>query len=189
MTAKRDVPEVWKKQWSKFMFCFFDYLPTKYKAGKREWDIRKMVWDFKNGKRSEAVAELVARKLCEQFGEDVGNVTFVCIPASSAKKNAARYKAFANEVARLTGCENAYDFIRVEGERLAIHESQSVKRLKTVEVIRFDNQYFCGKRCVVFDDILTQGHSYARFACALERTGAEVLGGYFLGRTLWRNPA
>lgn len=40
---------------------------------------------------------------------------------------------------------------------------------------------------MVFDDVLTQGHSYARFACALEKMGAEVLGGYFLGKTILGN--
>ena len=39
---------------------------------------------------------------------------------------------------------------------------------------------------VVFDDILTTGTSYARFACTLEKMGAKVLGGYFLGRTLMK---
>lgn len=32
MAAKRNIPEAWKNQWSKFMFNFFDYLPTKYEA-------------------------------------------------------------------------------------------------------------------------------------------------------------
>ena len=49
---------------------------------------------------------------------------------------------------------------------------------------KFDKRFFKGKKCLVFDDILTQGHSYARFACALETLGAEVLGGYFLGKTI-----
>lgn len=86
MAAKRNIPESWKQQWSKFMFNFFDYLPTKYEANKREWAIRKMIWDFKDGKRSVSVAELVAKKIREQFGADCENVTFVCIPASSAEK-------------------------------------------------------------------------------------------------------
>ena len=39
------------KQWGKMMYNFFDYLPTKYKnASKRDWDIRRMIWDFKDGK-------------------------------------------------------------------------------------------------------------------------------------------
>ena len=56
--------------------------------------------------------------------------------------------------------------------------------MQDVEVINFDSSFFNGKRVLLFDDILTQGHSYARFACALEKLGAEVLGGYFLGKTI-----
>ena len=168
MAAKRNIPEAWKNQWSKFMFNFFDYLPTKYEANKREWSIRRMIWDFKDGKRSASVAELVAKKMREQFGAEVCNVTL----------------AFAEEVARLTGCRNAYKAITIEGGRLAIHETKAAKTVQTVEVIKFDKRFFKGKKCLVFDDILTQGHSYARFACALETLGAEVLGGYFLGKTI-----
>lgn len=184
MAAKRNIPEAWKNQWSKFMFNFFDYLPTKYEANKREWSIRRMIWDFKDGKRSASVAELVAKKMREQFGAEVCNVTLVCIPASSGEKNEIRYKAFAEEVARLTGCRNAYKAIAIEGGRLAIHETKAAKTVQTVEVIKFDKRFFKGKKCLVFDDILTQRHSYARFACALETLGAEVLGGYFLGKTI-----
>lgn len=180
----KNIPEAWKKQWSKFMVTFFDYLPTKYEANKREWAVRKMIWDFKDGKRSVKVAELVAKRMREQFGAEVENVTLVCIPASSAAKTETRYKVFAEEVARLTGCENGNMGITIEGERLAIHETRTSKRLQSVEVIRLDKDYFQGKYVLVFDDVLTQGHSYARFACELEKVGAEVLGGYFLGKTI-----
>ncbi len=184
MATKKFIPEAWKQQWSKFMVTFFDYLPTKYEANKREWAVRKMIWDFKEGKRSVKVAELVAKRMREQFGAEVENVTLVCIPASSAAKTETRYKVFAEEVARLTGCENGNRGITIEGERLAIHETRTSKRLQSVEVIRLDKDYFQGKYVLVFDDVLTQGHSYARFACELEKVGAEVLGGYFLGKTI-----
>lgn len=184
MATMKNIPEAWRVQWSKFMVNFFDYLPTKYEANKREWAVRKMIWDFKDGKRSLKVAELVAKKMREQFGAEVENVTFVCIPASSVEKNEIRYKTFAKEVARLTGCKNAYNAITIEGGRLAIHETKSSKTVQDVEVIKFDSSFFQGKKVLLFDDILTQGHSYARFACALEKLGAEVLGGYFLGKTI-----
>ena len=185
MATKRFIPEEWKRQWSKFMVTFFDYLPTKYEANKREWAVRKLVWDFKEGKRSKGVAELVAKRMRTQFGANVQDVTFVCIPASSAQKNETRYKEFCEEVARLTRCKNAYHAITIEGGRLAIHEAKGRKVVREAEVINFDTDYFKGKKCLVFDDVLTQGHSYARFACALEKLGAVVLGGYFLGRTLF----
>ena len=124
------------------------------------------------------------RRFSWERGADVENVTLVCIPASSAAKTETRYKVFAEEVARLTGCENGNRGITIEGERLAIHETRTSKRLQSVEVIRLDKDYFQGKYVLVFDDVLTQGHSYARFACELEKVGAEVLGGYFLGKTI-----
>ena len=74
MATKRFIPEDWKKQWSKFMVTFFDYLPTHYEASKREWAVRRMIWDFKDGKRSIKVAELVAKKMREQFGAGVENL-------------------------------------------------------------------------------------------------------------------
>lgn len=83
-----------REQWSKFMHYFFDYLPTKYEATPREWDIRKLVWDFKDGKRSLQVAEMVARKIRMQFGATTGDIVFCCIPASTPEKNATRYKDF-----------------------------------------------------------------------------------------------
>ena len=43
---------------------------------------------------------------------------------------------------------------------------------------------FKGTQVLIFDDVITRGFSYARFACALEAFGASVLGGFFLGRTL-----
>ena len=180
----RIIPEEWKLQWSKFMVTFFDYLPTKYEANNREWAIRRLVWDFKDGKRWESVADLVAKKMRTQFGKDVQEVTFVCIPASSAQKNERRYKQFCAEVARLAGCKDGYEAVEVEGARLAIHETKASKRVQTVEVIKLNEQFLNGKKVLVFDDVVTQGHSYARFACALESVGAQVLGGYFLGKTI-----
>ena len=184
MSTKRFIPEDWKRQWSKFMVTFFDYLPTKYEANSQEWAVRKLIWDFKDGERWQAVANMVARKMREQFGKDVQNVTFVCIPASSAAKNEKRYRKFCYEVARLAGCQNGYRAVEIEGERLAIHETKTAKRVQSVEVIRLNKEYLQGRKVLIFDDVLTQGHSYARFACALEKEGAQVLGGYFLGKTI-----
>lgn len=172
-------------QCRKYMFSFFDYLPTKYKASSRDWQVRKFVWAFKDGKCAIPTAQLVAKKIREQFGTAASDMVFVCIPASSQRKNEIRYKEFSAEVARLSGVQNGYDHITVEGERLAIHESQSGKHVNNVEVINLDKDYFKGKKVLVFDDVITRGFSYARFACHLEVLGASVLGGMFLARTLF----
>lgn len=180
----QQINEQFKAQWEKPLFTFYDYLPTKYEASKEEWKVRKLIWDFKDGKRSEKVAKLVAKQMRKQFGSTCDSLTFVCIPASTPEANTLRYEEFANEVCRLTGAQNAFNFIRVEGERLAIHETKCGKSITTAHFIDMDREFFNGKRVVIFDDVITRGFSYARFACELEYFGAEVLGGYFLGRTL-----
>ena len=81
---------------------------------------------------------------------------------------------------------DGYNAIQIEGARLAIHETKCSKKIDKVQVIKFKERFFNGKKVLLFDDILTRGFSYARFACELESFGAEVVGGYFLGRTLIR---
>jgi predicted amidophosphoribosyltransferase len=124
-----------------------------------------------------------ANAMIKCFGSEVKNIIFACIPASSAAKNEIRYKEFAAMVCRLTGAINAYDHIHVEGERLAVHEKFDQKKLQLVQVIEFDKEFFKGKKVLCFDDILTKGFSYARFALQLEKLGAEILGGFFIGKT------
>lgn len=172
-------------QCRKYMFNFFDYLPTKYKASSRDWQVRNFVWAFKDGKCAVSAAQLVAKKIREQYGNGASDIVFACIPASSQRKNEIRYKQFSEEVARLSGAVSAYDHITVEGERLAIHESKSGKHVNNVQVVNFDKEFFKGKKVLVFDDVITRGYSYARFACHLETLGASVLGGMFLARTLF----
>lgn len=41
--AAMNVNPKYKKQWSKLMFSFFDYLPMKYEANQREWQIRRLI--------------------------------------------------------------------------------------------------------------------------------------------------
>lgn len=180
-----NIPSDWVSQWHKPMISFFDYVPTKYEATAREKQIRSLIWDFKAGKRTKQVAKIVADKISEKFGSFSENIVFACIPASSADRTETRYHDFCEEVSRLCGCVNGYNAIHVDGSRMAIHETNKGKSVKNTEIITFDADFFNGARVIVFDDILTKGHSYARFATALENLGAEVLGGYFLGKTTW----
>lgn len=76
------------RQWHKMMFSFFEYLPMQYRqATEREWQIRKMIWSFKDGKAYLNIAWMIANKLHQVFGDDVKNIVFACVPASSADKN------------------------------------------------------------------------------------------------------
>ena len=125
--------QAFERQWSKLMYAFFDYLPTRYRqVSPHDWDVRRLIWGFKEGRNSLQVARLVADKMVRTFGKEAENIVFCCIPASSGAKNKIRYRDFSAEVCRLTGAVNAYDHIKVSGERLAIHESKSGKRVQNV---------------------------------------------------------
>lgn len=81
-------------QCRKYMFNFFDYLPTKHQASARDWQVRKFVWAFKDGKCAVSAAQLVAKKIREQFGTSASDMVFVCIPASSQRKMKSDTKSF-----------------------------------------------------------------------------------------------
>lgn len=177
--------EEMKSQWAKWMGYLYDYMPIRYKdVSKRDWAVRRFVWNFKDGRQSLDAARLIAKKLWERFGAECYNITFACIPASSDTKNEIRYKAFAAEVCRLTGCCNAYDAIHINGERLAVHEWNRHKSVHPTQTISFDMDFFRDRKVLVFDDIVTNGYSYANFASKLETFGAYVVGGLFLARTI-----
>ena len=175
------------RQLRKIKVCFFRYYPVRIKnVGLEQQIARQLIWDFKDGKEFEQVALKTASELKAQFEENVKNIVFCCVPASSAEKNEIRYKAFSERVCELSGAINGYNHISVQGNRLAVHEHHTEKSISEVQVIDFDKTFFNGKKCLCFDDIITRGVSYATFANQLEQFGAEVLGGFFLGRTSYK---
>ena len=82
---------------------------------------------------------------------------------------------------------NAYDHIKVKGEKSAEHDNVSKSEIHNKQVIEFDQDFFKGRKVIVFDDILTKGFAYAIFANKIEKMGAEVLGGLFIGKTVYSN--
>ena len=63
MAQKGKYPSL-ERQWRKLMYAFYDYLPMQYKnASARDWQIRHLVWDFKDGRAYESVAEITASAL------------------------------------------------------------------------------------------------------------------------------
>lgn len=73
-------------QCRKYMFNFFDYLPTKYKASSRDWQVRNFVWAFKDGKCAVSAAQLVAKKsVSSTVTERVTSCLLVFLPVANGK--------------------------------------------------------------------------------------------------------
>lgn len=124
----------------------------------------------------------VARTLDEKM-PGLESCTLVCIPASSEEKTQARYEQFAKDVCKATGMANAYKHIKVEGDRLALHEHRVCKSISRVQVLKFNRNFFNGRKVIIFDDVITRGASFATMVSYLEEMGAQVVGGVFLAAT------
>lgn len=110
------------------MFSFYPYLSTKNRnATQEEWKIRRLIWDFKDGKAFANVAHLVANKLIQLYGKETNNIIFACVPASSAEKNEKRYKHFSSMVCQLCG--------------------MYIKNTKSQKTTEYDKLYFAVNLC------------------------------------------
>lgn len=187
----RMIDDTLKAQLTKKLVWFCKYFPVRIKnVGADAVEARRLVWAFKDARDNafEQVAQMTASHLVAAFGERVKNMVFVCVPASTQDKNESRYKKFSERVSELCGIANGFPHIRISGDRLAIHEHRrdKEKSITKTQVIEFDTAFFAHREVAIFDDIITTGSSYALFANQLESFGANVLGGFFLGRTHYK---
>ena len=88
----------------------------------------------------------------------------------------------------MCGAENAFSHISIEGERIAVHEQGRTKKLRSAQVIKFDEEWFSAKprKVLLFDDVVTSGRSLNIFTKSIETMGAEVVGAFCMGKTLMK---
>lgn len=177
-----------RKQLEKPQTWFCKYFPKRIQnVGEKEIADRQMVYDFKDGRSHEAVAQMTAARMIEEHGSGCSQLVFIPVPASSVRKNEIRYMDFCRRVCELTGAINGYDHVRVCGERLAVHENRKAeKEIRKVSIIEFDEEWFKDKTVIVFDDVITRGISFGMYANQLESFGANVIEGIFLARTHYK---
>lgn len=175
-----------------------NYFPTSciFEATQSEWNDRWLVWNFKNtpGKTSasahiNALNIVVPRMksiLTATFGiRLLKDLTFVCIPASSAIKTELRYAEFSKRICEETGMTNAYDHITVVSSTT---EKKFGGSGICTDSLAFDGHYFKGRYILLFDDVITKGESMLRFKRKMEELGANVIAGFSVGRTKHERP-
>ena len=165
-------------QLSKKQGYFLKYFPARIRnVGEDAKEDRKLIYAFKDARDDayKLVAQMVDGYLKREYGEQVKDMVFLCVPASRQEVNKSRYKEFCKEVSRLSGIKNGYSHLILMEDRLAVHER---RRGREKEISRVSSMDFD-----IFDDIITTGGSYAIFAEEVEKHGAHVVGGLFLART------
>ena len=178
-----------KGQEDKELSCFLRYYPTRIKnVGIDGIFDRQTIFDFKDGCNQSRVARFVAKELVRRFGRKVVNVVFSCVPASSQERNESRNKAFSALVCQLSGAIDGFSHVKVSGKRSAVHGTKMkkevrAKRLEEDKTIEVDANFFKNKMVCVWDDVVTTGTSFCAYAAQLEKAGARVTNGIFLGKT------
>ena len=178
---------IYDEKWGDRSLCYYyDYVPARFKyVSLPQETARNIVWNFKDGRHQSGIALHTAKLIKQAFGKETKDISFVCIPASTKEKNEIRYFEFSKLVCAMSGMQNGYRHMSVCGDRIAVHEQGRCKKLKSTQVIEFDEKFFSnGRKVILFDDVITTGRSITLFADKLENLGAKVIAAYSIAKTL-----
>lgn len=160
-------------------YFFYYYYPTRFDdVTEFDWDVRNLIWNFKDGTRHDNVCQILTEKLQRVYGKALDLLTFVCIPASTREVNRNRYQAFMNDVCQATGMANGYEYVTIVKEKEPSHLGG-----ESPAEYAYDNDFFNGRQVILFDDVVTRGRSLAKMKAELENVGAHVVAAMSIGRT------
>lgn len=160
-------------------YFFYYYYPISFTdITTADKIVRSMIYNFKDGKQHKQVCNLLVKKLKDTYGDGLDLMTFVCIPASTRSINKDRYEFFMKEVCSKTGMRNGYEHVTIIREKEPSHlggESDAE--------FDYDEDFFKDSFVILFDDVVTRGHSLFRMKRELENYGATIVGAISIGRT------
>ena len=142
-----------------------------------------MIIGFKDGRNvySRWAALEFAHAMCMM---NLSDVTLICIPASTKYAHVRRWKLFSRLLCQYTGATNGFDHIEVIGTRKRAHVAHEYELASNIKhCIKFEDDFFRGRKVLVIDDIYTTGNSSSAFIGALRGAGANVIMAGFLART------
>lgn len=177
------------ESWGKFKnipyYFFYYYYPKRFTDITAESQkARNLIYNFKDGiPTSNPIYKLVGDKLKETFTSDeLKELTFVGIPASTRVSNQQRYEEFCRNICDYTGMKNAYPYITIEKEKTPAHLSPNHE--SEPAIYGYDSEFFKYSKIIIFDDVVTKGDSLLKMKLTLEKKfGCSIIGAISLGRT------
>ena len=147
--------------------------------------IRSMIWEFKKGEimACNRVCDDLCAKLKSIWGETLSDLTLVCIPASTKESNQTRYEKFSEYVCRDTGMTNSYKYINIIREKSPSHALLGGNEKSKYS---FNEKFFKGRKIILFDDVVTRGHSLEEMKIQLNSMGAIIVAALSIGKTYKR---
>lgn len=167
-------------------YLYYYYPAYKEDGTEEEWNIREYIYAFREGcgdagpKQDDAqnlVRHEIEQLLEKTFGDQIKNLTFVCMPCSSDERYETRYRWLCKNICDNTGMENGFEHISVIGKTKPSHLGGTES-----EKVVYDQDWFMGRIVLLFDDILNKGKHIRRYKSELESQGATVIGALFLAK-------
>lgn len=176
-------------------FALYNYYPINcdWEVDNEGWVTRNLIWDFKaNPNKPMSPSEIllhherammtiipkVEKCLGIFFGSEVRKLTLVCIPSSKQEVTERRYKEFSRLLSQRTGMANGFDYITVTKDGGAKHLGQT-----TDSEVSINTSFFKDRYVLLFDDVITSGHSMETYSKLLKQYGATVICGVSIGQT------
>ncbi len=166
-------------------YAIHQYIPQRYlrKASFEDIDRHRMILEFKDGKRF-ATAWAFREVYKALHLMDLTDTIFVCVPACCKRTNDKRFKEFSAMVCQRTGAVNGFDHIQVMGHRRKAHIDHVHELADNAnDFIHVDEDFFKGKKVIVFDDIVTTCKTANAFIDRMVSAGADVRMALFLAQT------
>lgn len=161
-------------------YFIHDYYPTRFQDVDDDIKrVRRLVYDFKDGRNSALVANKIATAITRK-NLHLNNPCICVIPASTNTKTQIRYSEFCRLVAGSARIINGYSFISNRVDRDEMKGQASGNKIGTFD---FHSQFYRGKTVLLFDDVYTSGTSFKQTGEKLMSTGANKVIGIFLAKT------
>lgn len=173
---------------------FYQYLPYKYmylcQGDNRQKQVNNFVFAFKDGNKSAiiATANILINYLVNKYHRSITDYTIVFAPASSQSSYNKRFAYLATMLERRLQTPTSYHNLHIQGQRTALHNGGSHIVCEDAYNVALDESFFKGRKCIIFDDLITTGQTAAQFTDKVKSVGAEVIEELFLARTIHYNP-
>lgn len=167
-------------------FNYFGYLPTRFHSENEDiLRVQKLIFDFKSGVRDAVyfASHMIINSFRHSYGSKAEQFCFVCAPCSTQAKYDRRFKMFSSILSSKLGGADASSHVHIIGYRESLHNTPNHLANEDNYRVVLDNDFFAGRKVIIFDDLMTTGTTSNRFADMLTDAGAEVAGAMFLALT------
>lgn len=167
-------------------YSLYDYYPkNKYSNAPSEVvNHRNMMYEFKEGKSSIKVANLISSVLYNKLHGTKwieNDCVLMIIPASSNINSELRFKEFCEKVTNNLCITNGYEDIKRAVDRKKMHDlGHNISRVRGLD---FNIAQIKDKNIILFDDLTTQGKSLSEIKEKLIKLGALDVLGVFLAES------